>query len=102
MSFCQSSYAQKLDMMSTLFCVILVAVACKYISAGETRPLVTPITSTATPETSSCYIVQCNRCLKQYIEETERQLKDSEFQRTPWTLKVNNSNIFKPTTVSEH
>ncbi|KAL9972935.1 hypothetical protein ACROYT_G019335 [Oculina patagonica] len=46
------------------------------------------------------YMVQCNRCHKQYIGETKRRLKDrfNEHRRTV-DKKTNHS---KPTTVSEH
>ena len=46
------------------------------------------------------YMIQCNRCSKQYIAETKRRLKDlfNEHCRPV----DNPSNISKPTTVSEH
>ena len=68
-----------------------------FFSTGETLP----IKSNLTCETKNLiYMIQCNRCNLQYIEETKRRLKDrfNEHRRTI----DNPNNISKPTTVAEH
>ena len=68
-----------------------------FFSTGETRS----INSHIICETKTLiYMIQCNRCHEQYIEETKRRLKDrfNEHRRT-----LDNANIkSKPTTVAEH
>ena len=65
--------------------------------SGETRP----IKSNLTCDTKNLiYIIQCNRCNLQYIEETKRRLKDrfNEHHRT-----INSPNTkSKPTAAAEH
>ena len=68
-----------------------------FFSTGETRS----INSHITRETKNLiYMIQCNRCHIQYIEETNRRLKDrfNEHRRT-----LDNAHTkSKPTTVAEH
>ena len=66
-------------------------------STGETRFITHHINCNSK---NVIYMVQCNRCHKQYIGETKRRLKDrfNEHRRPV----DNANNISKPTTVSEH
>ena len=68
-----------------------------FFSTGETRT----IKSNLTYDTkNSIYMIQCNRCILQYIRETKRRLKDrfNEHRRT-----IDNPNTkSKSTTAAEH
>ena len=80
---------------------------CKYISDGQTsytfhstveiRPFTHHIDCNSK---IVIYMIRCNHCSKQYIGETKRRLKDhfNEHRRPV----DNQSNVSKPTTVSEH
>ena len=68
-----------------------------FYSTGETRPIHHHIDCNSK---NVIYMVQCNRCHKQYIGETKRRLKDRfNEHRRPVDKRTN---ISKPTAVSEH
>ena len=68
-----------------------------FFSTGETRTIKSNL---ACDTKNLIYMIQCNRCNLQYIEETKRRLKDrfNEHRRTIDNPKTKS----KPTTAAEH
>ena len=65
-------------------------------STGETRPITHHITCNSK---NLIYMIKCRSCHKQYIGETKRLKDRFNEHRRPVDEPTN---IFKPTTVSEH